>query len=97
MREGEEKRKEEWWSTTGAIAAVSALFPLTQHSVLDDSCIWGIFAGGLFLFCRYMQIFCQGGSQVWVKEKLGLRRGGGTLQGFLRNADSPSQLMKWLP
>lgn len=77
MREGEEEREEEWWSWAGGIAAVSALFPTRSTLFIDDSCIWGIFAGGLFLILLIDADFLrQGGSQVWVKERLWSWRGG---------------------
>lgn len=77
--EGEEEReREEWWSTAGAVAAVSALFPLTQHYCFLMTPVFGVFLQAVFSYfagrCRF---FCEGGSQVLVKEKVGETGGGG--------------------
>ena len=62
--------------------------------------VFGVFLQAAFSYfagrCRF---FCKGGSQVWVKEKVGETNGKGglliwILQGFLQNADSLSQAMK---
>lgn len=52
--------------------------PTCSTLILDDSCIWGYFCRKSFLILQVGAdfFFCQDGSQVWVKEKIGEMRVG---------------------
>lgn len=59
----------------GSAAGGAAAPPL----FLDDSCIWSYFCRKSFLILQVgadLFFFCQDGSQVWVKEKIGEMRVG---------------------
>lgn len=81
--------------------------PTCSTLFLDDSCIWSYFCRKSFLILQvgadFFFFFCQDGSQVWVKEKIGEIRVGAfdmepssLLNKIFRCADAFSLGMKWL-